>query len=83
MAIFLGTQSDFSLVWNLADVTMGLMAIVNIIAIFLLGGIVFKTLKHYEQKKKEGKPTIFYEDEIGLTGTVWTRDTDDGFKKDK
>ncbi len=83
VAIFLGTQSDFSLVWNLADVTMGLMAIVNIIAIFLLGGIVFKTLKHYVQKKKEGKPTIFYEDEIGLTGTVWTRDTDDGFKKDK
>jgi AGCS family alanine or glycine:cation symporter len=83
VAIFLGTQSDFSLVWNLADVTMGLMAIVNIIAIFLLGGTVFKTLKHYEQKKKEGKPTIFYEDEIGLTGTVWTRDINDDFKKDK
>ena len=83
VAIFLGTQSDFSLVWNLADVTMGLMAIVNIIAIFLLGGIVFKTLKHYEQKKKEGKPTIFYEDEVGLTGTVWIRNDSEGFKKDK
>lgn len=83
VAIFLGTQSDFSLVWNLADVTMGLMAIVNIIAIFLLGSIVFKTLKHYEQKKKEGKPTVFYEDEIGLTGTVWTRTDTNGFKKDK
>ena len=83
VAIFLGTQSDFSLVWNLADVTMGLMAIVNIIAIFLLGGIVFKTLRHYEQKKKEGKPTIFYEDEVGLTGTVWIRNDSEGFEKDK
>ena len=83
VAIFLGTQSDFSLVWNLADVTMGLMAIVNIIAIFLLGGIVFKTLRHYEQKKKEGKPTIFYEDEVGLTGTVWTRNDSESFEKDK
>ena len=74
VAIFLGTQSDFSLVWNLADVTMGLMAIVNIIAIFLLGGVAFKALRHYEQKKKEGKPVVFYEDEIGLTGTVRTRE---------
>ena len=83
VAIFLGTQSDFSLVWNIADVTMGLMAIVNIIAIFLLGGIVFKILKHYEHKKKEGKTTDFYEDEIGLTGTVWTRDDSDSLEKEK
>lgn len=74
VAIFLGAQADFSLVWNLADVTMGLMAIVNIIAIFLLGKIAIKTLKNYEKQKKEGKNPIFYEDEIGISGTVWTRD---------
>ena len=51
-AIFLGAQADFSIVWNLADVTMGLMAIVNIIAIFLLGKIAIKVLKDYENQKK-------------------------------
>lgn len=74
VAIFLGAQADFSLVWNLADITMGLMAIVNIIAIFLLGKVAIKVLKNYEKKKKAGENLVFYEDEVGLTGTVWTRD---------
>lgn len=74
LAVFLGAQADFSLVWNIADVTMGFMAIVNIIAIFLLGKIAFKVLDNYEKQKKEGKNPVFYEDEVGLTGTVWTRE---------
>ncbi len=73
-AVFLGAQADFGMVWNLADVTMGLMAIVNIIAMFMLGKIALKVLKHYEMQKKEGKKPVFYEDEVGLTGTIWTRD---------
>lgn len=74
IAVFLGAQADFTLVWNIADITMGLMAVVNIIAIFLLGKIAFKCLRDYEKQKKEGKDPIFYEENIGLTGTVWTRD---------
>ena len=74
IAIFLGAQADFSLVWNIADITMGFMAIVNIIAIFLLSKIAFKTLKNYEQQKKAGKNPVFYEDDIGLTGTVWKKE---------
>ncbi len=74
VAIFLGAQADFSLVWNLADITMGLMAIVNIIAIFLLGKVAIKVLKNYEKQKKAGENPVFYEDEVGLTGTVWKRE---------
>ncbi len=73
LAVFFGAQADFSLVWNIADVTMGLMAIVNIIAILLLGKVAIKVLKNYEQKKKRGEKPVFYEDEIGLTGTIWKR----------
>ena len=36
LAVFLGAQAILS-VWNLADITMGCMAIVNIIAILILG----------------------------------------------
>ena len=75
VAIFLGAQADFSLVWNLADVTMGFMAIVNIIAIFLLGKVALKVLNHYEKQRREGRNPIFYEDEVGLTGTVWKRNS--------
>jgi len=74
VAVFLGAQADFSVVWNFADVTMGFMAIVNIIAIFLLSKVVFKVLDHYEQQRKEGKDPVFYEDEVGITGTVWKKE---------
>ncbi len=71
VAIFLGAQADFSLVWNLADVTMGLMAIVNIIAIFLLSGTVVKVLNDYEKQKKQGIKPVFYEKNVGIKNTVW------------
>lgn len=74
LAVFLGALADFSLVWNIADITMGLMAVVNIIVIFLLGKVAFRVLGHYEQQKKKGQTPVFYEDEVGLTGTVWTRE---------
>lgn len=53
---------------------MGLMAIVNIIAIFLLGKVAIKVLKDYESQKKQGKKPVFHEKNVGLTGTVWTED---------
>ena len=34
------TQIDVDVAWSLADITMGLEAVVNIIAIVLLGNIV-------------------------------------------
>ena len=74
LAIFLGAQADFGLIWNIADITMGFMAIVNIIAIFLLGKTAFRALEDYEKQKAEGKNPVFYEDKIGITGTVWKRE---------
>lgn len=73
-AVFLGAQADFEVVWNIADITMGCMAIVNIIAIFLLGKVALKALDNYEKQRKQGIKPVFYEDEIGLSGTVWTRE---------
>lgn len=74
IAVFLGALADFDLAWNVADITMGLMAIVNIIAIFLLRKTLFKTLKDYETQKKEGKDPVFCEDNIGIKDTVWTKE---------
>lgn len=73
-AVFLGAQADFGVVWNIADITMGCMAIVNIIAIFLLGKVALKALDNYEKQRKQGIKPVFYEDEIGISGTVWTRE---------
>lgn len=71
VAIFLGAQADFSMMWNIADITMGVMAIINIISIFLLGGIAIKALKDYEKKKKQGGDVEFKGTDIGIEDTVW------------
>lgn len=71
IAIFLGAQADFSLMWNIADITMGFMAIINILSLFLLGGIAIKVLRHYEDKKKSGGEMSFRGSDIGLEDTIW------------
>ena len=72
-AVFLGAQVDFDLIWNFADVTMGLMAIVNIIAIFMLRKQAYQVLEHYDKEKAQGKNPVFFEEEVRLKDTVWTK----------
>ena len=69
LAVFLGAQADFSMMWNIADITMGFMASVNIIAILLLGNIAVKVLKDYEKQRKEGKNPVFKAKEAGIENT--------------
>lgn len=72
LMVFIGSQMEFNTVWNLADVLMGLMAIINLIAIFLLGKIAFKALDDYIKQKKEGKNPEFKAIDIGLQDTdLW------------
>lgn len=65
-AIFLGAQARFDTVWNLADILMGFMAIVNIFAILVLGDIALKVLKDYDDQRKAGKDPVFYASRIGM-----------------
>lgn len=71
LAIFLGAQADFTMMWNIADITMGIMAIINILSIFLLGGIAVKALHDYEKQKKSGGKIRFRGEDIGIKDTVW------------
>lgn len=74
VVIFFGAQSNFDSVWNLADVLMGLMAIVNIVAILLLGNIALKALKDYSAQKKEGKNPTFHPKKLGIKNTKFWED---------
>lgn len=69
IAVFLGAQADFSVIWNIADITMGFMATVNIISILLLGNIAIKVLKDYEKQLKAGKNPEFHAKEVGIENT--------------
>ena len=58
-AILLGAVNSFDLAWNLADIFMGLMAIMNLIVILIIGKWALYALKDYEYQKKQGKDPIF------------------------
>lgn len=57
--VMFGAVASLPVVWALADVSMGLMAIVNLIAILLLSGIVIKLAKDYNRQLDEGKVPTF------------------------
>lgn len=69
IAIFLGAMADFSTIWDLADVLMGCMAIVNIVVILWLGKVAIVCLKDYQQQKKQGKDPQFHPKKIGIKNT--------------
>ena len=58
--VMFGSLAKIQIVWDLADLFMGLMAIINLIAIALLGKYAFAALKDYESQKKAGiKDPVF------------------------
>ena len=70
--VFIGAGNSLDVAWSLADITMGLEAVVNIIAILLLGRIAFAALDDYEKQKEAGLDPVFHESNIGLHDTdVW------------
>ena len=66
--IWLGAGMSMSLVWDLADVLMGVMAIINIPVICILGTPAIKALKDYTAQKAAGKNPEFKSATVGLEG---------------
>lgn len=51
-SVFIGPYLTVASVWNIADIFNGLMAFPNLIALFLLAGVVKKETKEYSDRKK-------------------------------
>lgn len=51
LVAMLGATVDLGLVWSISDTCNGLMAIPNLIGVFLLSGTVFKLVKEYLNEK--------------------------------
>ena len=70
--VFVGAQNSFDTAWALADITMGMQAIVNVIAIALLSGVAMKVLNDYEEQKAKGLDPHFDAKKVGIDNTeVW------------
>ena len=66
--VFVGALLDFGLVWNVADVLMGVMAIINLPVIVILGKTAITCLNDYVAQRKAGKNPEFKASTVGLEG---------------
>ncbi|MCL6415177.1 sodium:alanine symporter family protein [Aestuariirhabdus sp. Z084] len=57
--VIYGAIASLPVVWSLADLSMGMMAIINVIALLLLSGIVFRVIKDFEQQVDRGEIPCF------------------------
>ncbi len=67
VVIFIGAGSSMGLMWDLADVLMGCMAIINLPVICILGGPALKAMEDYAAQREAGKNPVFHAKEIGIT----------------
>jgi AGCS family alanine or glycine:cation symporter len=83
LAVFAGSVLSSDLVWDTADGIMGVMALVNLVAIGLLSSLVWRLLADYRAQKRAGRDPVFtrsllpdvdgiecWEDERTVTGSV-------------
>lgn len=69
--IFLGAQFSAALAWDLADVLMGFMAMINVPCCLLLGSTAFRALEDYRKQRKAGKDPVFKAADIGIYDTEY------------
>lgn len=68
--IMIGAASPMGLMWDLADVLMGIMAIINLPVICMLSAPALTALEDYVAQRKAGKNPVFKAATVGLEGKV-------------
>ncbi len=66
LLIFLGAGLSIDLVWNLADVLMGVMVMINIPVILLLSRPALAALRDYTAQRKTGRNPVFKAASVNL-----------------
>lgn len=64
LAVVGGSLGSVDLVWGLADLFMGIMATINLVAIIPLGGLAVALLSHYLRQKAAGHNPVFHRDDL-------------------
>ena len=66
IVVFVGAGMEMSMLWDISDVLMGVMALINIPVILVLSNIAMKAVKDYEKQLKNGGNPVFRSANIGL-----------------
>lgn len=70
VVILIGAGLSADLLWNISDILMGGMTLINMPVIFILGKYAIRALKNYEQQRKAGTDPVFHAADIGLPHDV-------------
>ncbi len=72
----LGTQLELKLVWAMADMAFGLMAVINVVAIMLLTPTIYAVAMHYQAQRRQNKEPRFKQGSVRVQGRleekIWT-----------
>ncbi len=70
--IVVGALLDVPVVWTMADLGMGLMAVCNLTAILLLSPIAFKVWEDYKRQVEAGREPMFDAEQVlGTPSEIW------------
>ncbi len=69
LLIFIGAIISMGLAWDMADVLMGIMALINVPVIIMIGGRAIAALDDYVRQRQAGHNPVFKAAAIGLTDT--------------
>ncbi len=70
LLVLLGAGLSADFLWNVADLTMGIMTLINVPVILVLGKYAFRALAHYEAQRKRGETPVFRASDIELPHEV-------------
>ena len=68
LVVLLGAGLSADFLWNLSDLTMGVMALINMPVIIILGRYVYGALRDYTAQRKAGQEPVFRAETVGLAG---------------
>ncbi len=66
LVVLVGAISPMDACWAMADITMGIMALINLPSCVILGNVAFKALRDYERQRRAGRRPHFIARHIGL-----------------
>ncbi|GAA3763194.1 alanine/glycine:cation symporter family protein [Salinactinospora qingdaonensis] len=66
---FVGAIGSVQVVWSLADTAMGVMAVLNLVALIPLSGVALRLLDDYTRQRRQGRDPVFTRDRLaGVSG---------------
>ncbi len=68
--VMFGSVAKVQIVWDLADLFMAIMAVINLLAILMLWKVAKPVIQDYIAQRKQGKDPVFYKKNVPNIGDV-------------